>query len=281
MTLLVAISLLPMQAPVQFRGEAQLGEVVREVTEPGWEKLPVGELMGRIGISLVGTPYVGWTLEVDPANEFCFVTMQGLDCVTFFETSLAIARILRSQARSGAMPKVTGADLVKQVTFTRYRGGTVDGYLSRLHYTGDWMLDNVKKGTVAWVDQGASPFRLDYTFMSKNQKVYKQLAGNPDLVPQLQRHEARLSAVTFRYYPKSEVGAVESSLKTGDIVGITTTMPGMDCSHTGMIVRRGSRAVFLHASSTKKRVTFDVPISEYLARSEKNTGILVVRPREP
>lgn len=281
MTLLVAISLLPLQTPTQFRGEAQLNEVVREVTKPGWEKLPIGELMGRIGISMVGTPYVGWTLEVDPANEFCFVTLEGLDCVTFFETSLAIARTLRSQALRGASPKVTGADLVREVTLTRYRGGRVEGYLSRLHYTGDWMLDNVRKGTVSWVDQGAAPFRLDYSFMSKNQKVYKQLAGNPELVPELQKHEARLSQVTFRYYPKDAVAGIEGSLRTGDIIGITTTMPGMDCSHTGMIVRSGNRAVFLHASSTKKRVTFDVPISEYLSRSEKNTGILVVRPLEP
>lgn len=67
------------------------------------------------------------------------MNLTGLDCVTFFENVLDMARIFRQG-------KYEFDDLLAAVTHTRYRGGKLDGYLSRLHYTADWIHDNVAKG---------------------------------------------------------------------------------------------------------------------------------------
>lgn len=270
---MLATLLTSLQSPT-FEGEERLVALTTNLEH----RQPIGNLMADLGIRLIGTPYVGWTLERDLEREFCFVSLKGLDCVTFFENVLGIARVLKQER------PITAANLLAEVTRTRYRGGQVDGYLSRLHYTSDWMDDNVAKGTVQWVGPGipgAQRTHINFRFMSENAKHYRQLVHNPTLVTSLKDIEARLSQRERWYFPKSGVRQAEAFLKTGDIVGITTTMPGMDCSHTGLIVMRQGRARFLHASSTRKRVTFDVPITDYLAKSDKNTGILVVRPLEP
>jgi hypothetical protein len=124
-----------------FEGAARYEALLARADGEGWVALPLGERIGRVALSFLGTPYVGWTLERSDDVEPCFVTLEGLDCVTFFETSLAVARLLPEQDRS---PEA----LVRAVERTRYRGGRRTDYLSRLHYTTDWMHDNERKGIV-------------------------------------------------------------------------------------------------------------------------------------
>jgi hypothetical protein len=54
-------------------------------------KQPIGELIGQIADDLTGIPYLGGTLE-GPGAEICRVNLNGLDCDTFFENVLVIAR---------------------------------------------------------------------------------------------------------------------------------------------------------------------------------------------
>jgi hypothetical protein len=70
-------------------------------------------------------------------------------------------------------------------------------------------------------------------------------------------------------------------LGRGDIIGITTTIKGIDCSHTGMCYRHSDGSLrLLHASLTEKKVILDRTLSEYLASVSKHTGIMVARPVE-
>ncbi|UCC41535.1 MAG: DUF1460 domain-containing protein, partial [Candidatus Aminicenantes bacterium] len=71
--------------------------------------------MGNIGKLLIGTKYVGGTLEGE-GPEICRIDLTGLDCVTFFENVLCIARIIKKR-------KTTFDDFKAEVTYTRYRGG--------------------------------------------------------------------------------------------------------------------------------------------------------------
>jgi hypothetical protein len=173
---------------------------------------------------------------------------------------------------------------MKEVAYTRYRTGKVTDYASRLHYTTDWFYDNEEKRVVKSITRelpGALPFTHKINFMSTHPASYRQLKANPKLVPVIAEVEKRLNSRNMFYVPKEKVLGVEPHLQTGDIVGITTTIDGIDCSHTGLCYRDEQKTLrFLHASLTKKEVTLDVSLSDYLAGVSKHTGIMVVRPVE-
>lgn len=240
-----------------------------------WKKLPIGQAVGEIGLALQGTPYVGSTLELYDDREYCCINLSGLDCVTFYETALGFARMVRTG-------KVSPAELVRQITLMRYRGGKLNGYLSRLHYTSDWIEDNDKKHIVADLSPrlpGAVRMEKRFDFMSTHAGAYRQLKANPPLVPKMAALEARISARKPWYVPNEQVAAIEPLLQTGDIVGIATNADGLDCSHTGLVYvdHEGVRR-FLNASSVKKQVVLGERLSDYAFKYKKNIGIMIARP---
>lgn len=240
--------------------------------DSGWTQLPIGQLMVKLGRQLVGTPYVGGTLEGD-GPEVCRVRLDGLDCVTFFESVLNLARNLQTG-------RTTADQLIESVTRTRYRSGKLDGYTSRLHYTTEWILDNVLKGTVTDIskDLGGKPVHMPVDFMSTNPKYYPALRQDSAAVRQIAEIEARLRGETMYVIGRSEIASIESRLQDGDIIAIVTSKKGLDYAHTGIVVREGSRARFMHASSTKKLVVLDGYLSEVISRVDSWTGISVARP---
>lgn len=252
--------------------ERKFNEILLKSFAEKWKQMPIGDRMGNIGIQLLNIPYIGGTLEVVP--EECKVVLDKLDCVTYFENVLAFARILKYD-------NPTFKDLVNRVRDTRYRNGKVSGYTSRLHYTSDWIYENTSKRIVADItkDLGGVPFPINVGFMSQNPKFYDALKKDPSLVANIKKQEDAINKRKYFYIPKHKVKAIENKLKTGDIIAITTSNKGLDYSHTGMIYKdKQGVAHFLHASSTKKKVTLDVSISEYLATVKSNTGITVLRP---
>lgn len=241
-----------------------------------WQDETIGRIMASAGRTLVGTPYVGGTLESD-GPEQCVVHLEGLDCVTFFENMLAFARCVKAGKHSLEHMK-------DEVEWTRYRNGKVLSYTSRLHYTGDWITNNVEKNVVTNITRqlGGIPFPLKVGFMSKNPKYYKALQRNPEWIAVIAAQEKTLSARQHWYIPKEKVASIESKLQSGDIIAITTSKEGLDYSHTGMIYKTPDGiAHFMHASSAKKKVVLDEAISEVLKTVPTNTGITVLRPREP
>lgn len=258
-----------------FRGQEVFDRLMRQAGTERWRALPIGERMGAIGMALRGTPYVGATLELYEDREVCSVNLLGLDCVTFFEIALGFARMLE---KGGSTPQ----DLLDLIAISRYRDARISDYASRLHYTADWFFDNQAKGIVKVITQelpGAEPFTQTVNFMSTHPDAYAQLKANPSLVPKIAEIEKRLNDRRMTYIPKSKVAAVEPKLLTGDIVGITTTIKGIDCSHTGMCYRDDKGALrLLHASLTEKKVILDTTLSGYLASVTKHTGVMIARP---
>lgn len=247
--------------------------MVKHAMANGWEKLPVGEIMVKCGLLIAGTPYVGGTLEAD-GPETCRVDLTGLDCVTFFENMLCLARCLRSG-------KTRYEDFIAALTYTRYRGGVLDGYTSRLHYTSEWISDNVKKSVVKDItaELGGIPFPNTVSFMSANPKYYKPLQVDSELIAKMDGIEKRINAMPRTFIPKDAVAAIEPKLQNGDIIAIATNKAGLDYAHTGMISRTAAdQSVLLHASLAKKKVIEDVRISDYLKSVPSHTGISVARP---
>lgn len=250
-------------------------KLLRQSDDEKWRSLTIGDATARCGLALAGTPYVGATLELDDDREFCVLNLEGLDCVTFYEVSLGFARMIQNGGR-------TQPDLIKQITRTRYRGGKLDGYLSRLHYTSDWIFDNSKKHIVEDLTPklpGAVRMDKQINFMSRHPDSYRQLKAHPEWVPKIAALEKEITARKPRYVPNDKVEAIEPLLQSGDIVGIATNMDGLDCSHTGLVYVDGEGVRrFLNASSVQKQVVLGERLSVYANKYKRNLGVMIARP---
>jgi hypothetical protein len=104
---------------------------------------------------------------------------------------------------------------------------------------------------------------------------------NPRLLPDMRKHEQRVSNLEVYHIPKSKVRKIEPKLRNGDIIGITTRWGGSFCSHVGLAMRDSKGVLrFMHASSQrgKRRVILDKRLSDYLYSFKSHAGILVARP---
>jgi Protein of unknown function (DUF1460) len=241
----------------------------------GWTGRPIGEVLALVGEGFLGSPYVAHTLEAE-GPERLVVNLREFDCTTLFESALALARCVK-------IPGSVFTDFEAHLRFIRYRSGAIDGYPSRLHYFTDWLADNARKGTVRDLtrDLGGTARTRRLSFMSEHPSSYRQLSDSAFL-DSIRTRERTLNEMKRSHIPRAHVRDVEGSLQDGDIIGITTTIKGLDVSHTGLIVRQSGRAAFLHASSAAKRVELaEGTISSYLERYRTHDGIMVARPREP
>lgn len=250
-------------------------KIIEEAKNEHWDKLPIGERVAKIAQLLLGTKYSGGTLEGDD-TEVCKVDLTGLDCVTFFENSLCIARLVK-------LGKTTFDDLIAEVTLTRYRNGLLTDYTSRLHYTADWIYNNTQKKIVKDVSKelGGEKFPLEVSFMSKNPKFYPALKKNPDLVDVIAKQEEEINAREYFYIQEDNIEAMESRLQAGDIIAVATSKKGLDYAHTGLMVRdEAGKLRFMHASQKEKKVILDGELSKYVKSVKTHIGISIIRPLE-
>lgn len=264
---------------VTFKNKPAFEAIVAQAVRENWRTLPMGQRVERFGLAMRGTKYVGYTLEIDDHIESASCNFSGLDCWTFFEIALGLARMIEVPKSS-----YTPSDLLAEVEWTRYRGGVCNGnYLDRIHYLAEWYYDNEARGNVVKVTQKVGPTvplvgRVCQE-MTVLWKGYRYLRNNPSLLPQMAKIEARESALPFHYIPKSKVAAIEKNIQDGDIIGIVTKHTGGHCSHVG-IAYRGPDGVcrLMHASRNYKKVVIDSSISGYLNEFNSHIGIIVARP---
>ena len=82
-----------------FLGVDRFQRLVALAIAGNWRAQPMGQRVALFGQAMLGTKYVGWTLEIDDHIESPSVNFLGLDCWTFFETALGLARMIeRSKA---------------------------------------------------------------------------------------------------------------------------------------------------------------------------------------
>lgn len=245
-----------------------------------FKALPIGERVAAVGRELRGTSYKGFTLEIDDRVEAPSVNFYGLDCWTFFETSLAYARML-GEPRERWTPQT----LLKYIELDRYRGGQCTGsYLSRLHYLEDWLQDNERRGMVKDLtrDLGGVQGAHAAQEMQKAWKSYRYMRNNPDLRSGITDMESRIARTPLYYIPKRSVPAVEARLQSGDIICICShDGRRIGTSHVGLANRTSDGMLhFMHASAPRNygRVVLDVRLSEYLNHFRSDVGIMVARP---
>jgi len=263
-----------------FRGRDRFDLLVQRAEEENWKALPIGERTCAVGRALLGTPYKSYTLEIDDHIEAPSVDLNGFDCWTFFETSLAFARML-NEPRDGWTPQT----LLHFIELDRYRNGHCTGqYLSRLHYLEDWLYDNDRRGLVRDMTRSLGGIRVPHEAneMSDGWHEYRYLRNDPSLLVPLREMEDRVASRDLYEIPKSRVPGIESRLQDGDIIGITSEENGyISTAHVGMAYRDGMGVLhFMHASSPNNfgRVVIDDRLSNYLYRYRSDAGIIVARP---
>ena len=249
-----------------------------------------GDLLARIGERFVGTPYQPHTLEV-PGPERLVINLEALDCVTFVENVLALARlawtappgIADDPAGFADGPAGFQAAFRDELTRIRYRDGTLDGYGSRLHYFSEWIADNEAAGLVDAVSRelGGTPDGAAIDFMSTHPDAYRQLA-DPAMLAEIARIEGRLAVVERFYLPEDEIAAAAHLIQDGDIIAATSTVAGLDIAHTGIAVWRDGDLRLLHAPLVGSHVQLsDESLAERIRRIGGQDGIMVARPLAP
>src|SRR5690606_9014874 len=155
------------------------------------------------------------------------VNLREFDCVTYVESVLAMARLVKARTADYDAFK---AQLIR----IRYRGGVLDGYPSRLHYFSEWIHDNAAEGVVRDVTQELGGVRRAgrVDFMSKHPSSYRQLADAGNLAA-ITKIEKALDQRTRYYIPQDRIARVEDRIRDGDIIAMTTTIEGLDVAHTG------------------------------------------------
>ncbi|MEM9444366.1 MAG: N-acetylmuramoyl-L-alanine amidase-like domain-containing protein [Verrucomicrobiota bacterium] len=261
-----------------FRGTKKFEQIVAKAKKENWQNLAIGERTAVIGKELLETPYKSYTLEIHDHIEAPSANFYGLDCWTFFEISLGMARMLEKNKETYSPP-----DLLEEIEYTRYRDGKCYGnYLDRIHYLAEWYVDNHKRGNIIDItkDLGGTRFKKECREMTVLWKGYRYLRKNPELRAPMKKHEERISSLPMYHIPKNKVGAIESQLQDGDIIGIATNPIGSFCSHVGLAYRDSKGVLrLMHASSDFKKVLIDVRLKDYLYRYKKHAGVIVGRPK--
>jgi hypothetical protein len=231
-----------------------------------------GDAMVSIGKTFLGTPYVAKTLEIGE-SESLVINLSGMDCTTYVENVLAFSILLKQD-------KMNFDSFTNTLENIRYKDGQLDGYASRLHYFSEWIADNEKKGLLIDITQeiGGQEINKDINFMSTHRDLYPFLQDEENF-RKIQVSENYLNQQSICILPQDRIEANEDRIENGDIIALTTSIPGLDITHTGIASReKDGRIHLLHASSSGEVKVSELPLVDYLKNIKKNSGIMVARP---
>jgi hypothetical protein len=273
--LLVLLLFLPFLASAQtvcsLESRERLDGFLEKLSQTGPTKQDINDLVDEVGSWFLQTPYVEKTLEL-PGDEQLVINLMGLDCTTYLETVVTLARL-------GKMGIYSFEEYEKQLAFLRYIDGQQGEYPTRLHYFSDWIVDNAEKGLLKDVtaEIGGVLYVNQPSFMSSNPKFYAQLS-NPAYVDELKKREKIIGARTYHYIPKEKIASLEQGIQAGDLIAITASMANLDVVHVGFAVKKNGRIHLMHASSVSKMVEIsEKPLADYLAPNKSQSGIIVAR----
>lgn len=228
--------------------------------------LPLPDLVTEIALHLLETQYVAGTLENEP--EMLTVNLRETDCILFVEMCIALAITVKD-------PHPMFDDYCDVVKKLRYRGGVVDGYASRIHYTSEWIQQNSSNGLMKEITpEMGEVLDQKFSYMSTHSGSYKQLKDCPDLVREIAHIEKGLEKQAPYYYiQQKDIDSKRDLIKNGDIVCFVSPIEGLDISHVALAYWDKGELKFIHASFREKKVVID---KQTIADYAKN-GVRFVR----
>ena len=233
---------------------------------------PLGEIMQEVGLQFEGKPYMAGLLD-QPGEEMLICRLDGFDCVTFVETTLAMARVIKQQNYSYDA-------FAEHMRTQRYRDGVMDGYCSRMHYFSEWIADNEARSLVENITQklGGKPLNKKINFMSSHRKDYPRFASDDNLYECIQEMEDNMQNLDLFFIPQDEIRSVYNRLLAGDIIATATNIEGLDVTHTGLVYENEDGAKgFLHASPSGG-VKISPDLQRYVQGVKSQIGVIVARP---
>lgn len=281
---LAAAGFLPLLAPgilaraINFFSDADDGiaeRVLQSLQSRARSRAATGPLVVAAAREFLGAPYRARTLEQE-GPERLVMNLREFDCMTLVESALALARC----ADGG---KTGAADVRQELTLIRYRDGVINGYASRLHYFSDWVDNNQMKGIVSdeTAALGGSPQRIRYGFLSSHRQDHPRLEDSTAALA-IRHREEQLSTSPRMVISQSAVSGVVPHLKEGDIIGITSAIPGLDVIHTGIVAFTEGTPRLLHAPLSGGAVMLSAePLAAALRTRFGKAGLIVARPLPP
>ncbi|MDX2480702.1 MAG: DUF1460 domain-containing protein [Desulfuromusa sp.] len=212
-----------------------------------------GQRVTFISAAFLETPYVANSLigTAETAERFV-LRLDGVDCFTLLDYVEALRRTSNLD------------EFKKTLRRIRYREGRVN-FLNRNHFFSEWgdgdftQLHNV----------------TDLVGGTAIRRVEKQLNQKADGTLYLPGYPVKKRGIVF-ILPEAVNESLLTRLRSGDYVGIYSLDPGLDVSHSGIVVKKAGKVFLRHASSRLflKKVV-DEELLSYLAG--KN-GLIVYRP---
>lgn len=239
-------------------------------------RVSTGDMAGALAQKFLGAPYVAHTLE--GAEERLRVNLDELDCTTFVEQMAALA-LTASEGRT------SWRDFLSHLENVRYRSGRMEGYVSRLHYNSDWVVDNAFRGNFSDITPGIDGVRWivrSIDFMSSHRDRYPALADSA-VYAGIKNVESGYRNHRFPYLPHVILKrkSTLSQLKTGDIVCLVSSLKDLDVTHLGMIVVKEGVPHLLHASmGAGKVVLSEGSVADYIKNNRRFMGVRIIRLRD-
>ncbi len=217
-------------------------------------------------------PYVAGTLDKNDTEKLV-INLREFDCVTFVETVIALA----NTTASGNLSFDNFASQLQQI---RYRNGVIDGYDSRLHYTSDWAYNNVEKNILSAMSQQLGGVLQTKTidFMTSHPSAYNALKTDDSMLKKIKNTENEINKRKgFYYLPKDKITAKATEIPHMAMIAFTTSIKGLDTTHTGFAFKKNGKLTFIHASSAKNKVVIDEKtLNDYCQAQKSCTGIMVM-----
>ena len=266
----------PFVSPAQPADRAICNHIFEYAFEHRLMEKPIGDIIAAIGKQFLGKPYEANTLDRNP-GEVLVADLHSFDCVTFIENVLAISRCIK-------LGKLSFDEYRHELQLIRYRSGIVRGYASRLHYFTDWIRDNEKKRIVKDVtkDLGGEPYDKTLDFITTHRSKYPKLSVDSTFRA-IHSVENELRNDSIYFIPKYKIQNLKSKIRDGDLIAFTTTVKGLDVSHTGIAILMEDGTIhLLHAPDIGRNVEISSKsLDRYLQRNVSSTGIIILRVLEP
>ena len=246
-------------------------KIIIDARRSNLKDISLGQIIQEVASKLLGAKYQAGLLDRFP-DERLVISLQKFDCLLLVETVLAIAKNIALQDNNYD-------NFTHRVQQHRYNNGEINGYCSRLHYFSDWIRDNQVRGNVENITSqlGGISLRKKLNFMTSHRRRYPQLIKNEANYQCIAAMETSLEELDFNYIPTNKIRNVYSELQPGDIIGIATSIPGLDVTHTGLVYRHSNSNLGLIHASPAGKVVIAADLQSYVRKVNKAIGIVVVR----
>jgi len=189
-----------------------------------------------------GRPYQGGTLTPPGEAEELVLRLDVFDCLTWLDHAVALLQADSYRDYHGHLLR------------NRYYDSEIS-FETRRHFFTDW-LDR---------DDWYSPRDLQ---SEQAVKLLNRRAGGGTWVPGIPCRMRR-----FGWLPSASLSSRQELLRSGDLIGFYTDLPGLDVTHVGLLEVDGDSLFLLHASSAAGKLVR----VEFLDYASGKPGVVVLR----